>query len=45
LENELYPDNDDTAMAILAIMKNKSKVDAVQAEEALVRGIKWLEFM
>jgi squalene-hopene/tetraprenyl-beta-curcumene cyclase len=45
LENDLYPDNDDTAMAIIAIMQNKSPHDAKRAEKALARGIQWLQFM
>ncbi len=45
LENDLYPDNDDTAMAIIAIMKNKSLKDAERSENALARGIQWLKFM
>lgn len=45
LENDLYPDNDDTAVAISAIMRNKSIHDSKRAEEALMRGIQWLSFM
>jgi len=45
LENDLYPDNDDTAVAISAIMKNKSLADSQRAEESVLRGIQWLSFM
>jgi squalene-hopene/tetraprenyl-beta-curcumene cyclase len=45
LDNDLYPDNDDTAVAITAIMKNKSSTDSQRAEEAVLRGVQWLSFM